>query len=490
MRVALSVRTLISGLAVLAVLVSVHAATAADEPGPVIVTLDTAAGEIDVAVFTGRAPLSAADFLRYVERGLYDGGAFYRAVRAENDHGTPKIAVIQGGLVDESKALPPVAHETTRDTGITHRDGTVSLARGAPGTGSGGAFFICIGDQPALDFGGTRNPDGQGFAAFGRVVRGMDVVRKIHAMPAAAPSPSEYMAGQLLSEPVAIRRAYQRATPAVVAELNHLYVTLRKETVDAIASSQFVRERFGIVETRTVNAGTASWTGTYLLGWTSYLELFAPGGAEGFTEGSSGIGFSVPRLGSGAFVWKRLATVPGEDATSSLRSLQVDERTSVPWFEAIGLKSLESTAFTAWLMDFRPEYVGHRKVARADASVVERHAYMAAKFTAPEQREALEKVAFDDLLEIRLELAAAEAASFAHFANGLGWSSAIDGAWQIQRAGTFAIVVTTVPSPSYRIRTVVCSLRRDAGPAVEHAFGPDARFRLEGRTATWTFGPR
>jgi len=176
-------------------------------PAEVRVTLETTAGEIVIAVDPERAPLSAGNFLRYVDRGLYDGAAFYRVVRADNDHGEPRIQVVQGGLSDESKALPPIAHETTRATGITHRDGTVSLARGGPGTGGGAAFFICIGDQPALDFGGRRNPDGLGFAAFGRVVRGMDVVRKIQAMKSEAPSESPYMAGQLLTEPVVILHA-------------------------------------------------------------------------------------------------------------------------------------------------------------------------------------------------------------------------------------------------------------------------------------------
>ena len=220
MRVAPGAAKLVLPLAVLAAVVPVCAGAGAGETSPVIVTLDTTAGEIEVAVFVDRAPLSAADFLRYVDRGLYDGAAFYRVVRADNDRGTPKIEVIQGGLLDEAKALPPVAHETNRDTGVTHTDGTLSLARGAPGTGGGEAFFICVGDQPALDFGGTRNPDGQGFAAFGRVVRGMDVVRKVQAMPANAPSSSEYMKGQLLSEPVVIRRAFRKPVPAVVGELD------------------------------------------------------------------------------------------------------------------------------------------------------------------------------------------------------------------------------------------------------------------------------
>jgi peptidyl-prolyl cis-trans isomerase A (cyclophilin A) len=192
----------------LLLLASAPAARAAQKP--VVVTLVTSAGEIDVEVFTKKAPLSSADFLRYVDRGLYKGATFYRVVRADNDHGTPQIEVIQGGLADEAKGLPPIAHETTQQSGILHKDGTVSLARGAPGTGSAAAIFICIGDQPGLDFGGKRNPDRQGFAAFGRVVRGMEVVRSIQAMPADKHAESEYMKGQLLTNPVMIERAFRK----------------------------------------------------------------------------------------------------------------------------------------------------------------------------------------------------------------------------------------------------------------------------------------
>jgi peptidyl-prolyl cis-trans isomerase A (cyclophilin A) len=187
----------------------------ADRAATVTVTLETTAGPIDVTVYPERAPVSAGDFLRYVDQGLYDGGAFYRVVRADNDHGTPRIEVIQGGLQDESRALPRVAHETTRDTGITHLDGTISLARGAPGTGSGAAFFICVGDQPALDFGGRRNADGLGFAVFGRVTRGMGVVHAIYGMKSDGPAPSEYVQGQMLSPPVAIVRAYRKSSPTM-----------------------------------------------------------------------------------------------------------------------------------------------------------------------------------------------------------------------------------------------------------------------------------
>jgi peptidyl-prolyl cis-trans isomerase A (cyclophilin A) len=179
--------------------------------GSVVVTFETSAGEIDVEVDETHAPLSAADFLRYVDGGLYEGATFYRVVTEKNDHGSPKIQVIQGGLADDdNRALPPIAHETTKATGIRHLNGTISLARGEPGTGSGAAFFICIGAQPALDFGGMRNRDGLGFAAFGHVIRGMDVVRKIQSMPANETADSEYMRGQILAEPVIIKRAHRK----------------------------------------------------------------------------------------------------------------------------------------------------------------------------------------------------------------------------------------------------------------------------------------
>jgi peptidyl-prolyl cis-trans isomerase A (cyclophilin A) len=150
------------------------------------VTIQTDRGIIVVEIYERQAPLTAANFLRYVDEGLFDGATFYRVVRPDNQPGnTVKIEVVQGGLEFSSarRTFPPVEHETTAKTGILHRDGVVSMARDAPGTASS-EFFICIGDQPELDFGGRRNPDGQGFAAFGRVVEGMDIVRKIQQQPA------------------------------------------------------------------------------------------------------------------------------------------------------------------------------------------------------------------------------------------------------------------------------------------------------------------
>jgi peptidyl-prolyl cis-trans isomerase A (cyclophilin A) len=172
--------------------------------GDQLVRLQTALGSILIRVQTSKAPLSGSDFLNYVTNGSYNGGRFFRVVRPDNDHGSPKIDVVQGGTRPGAAIGAPVAHETTSMTGLRHLDGTVSLTRDKPGSGSGSEFFICVGAQPALDFGGHRNPDGQGFAAFAQVTDGMDVVRKIWGMDASGASEDQYTAGQILRRPVGI----------------------------------------------------------------------------------------------------------------------------------------------------------------------------------------------------------------------------------------------------------------------------------------------
>jgi peptidyl-prolyl cis-trans isomerase A (cyclophilin A) len=155
---------------------------------PVRVRVQTELGDIVVEVDRAKAPATAANFLRYVDAGHYDGGTWHRTVKMDNQpESTVKIEVIQAGVnPDRAKqGFPPIALERTSQTGLLHKDGTISMARGAPDSATSG-WFICINDQPSLDFGGKRNPDGQGFAAFGRVVSGMDVVRKIQAAPSSS----------------------------------------------------------------------------------------------------------------------------------------------------------------------------------------------------------------------------------------------------------------------------------------------------------------
>ena len=149
------------------------------------VTMKTELGDIILEIDTINAPVTAKNFLKYVDDKIFNSAFFYRVVRMDNQPNNKiKIEVIQGGLgFDESPlSLPPVEHETTDKTGILHKDGVISMARMEPGTASS-EIFICIGNQPELDFGGKRNPDGQGFAAFGKVIKGMDVVREIQSKP-------------------------------------------------------------------------------------------------------------------------------------------------------------------------------------------------------------------------------------------------------------------------------------------------------------------
>lgn len=178
-------------------------AVTAPPDDPVRVVIETEMGAFELEVDVGRAPVTASNFLRYLDGGHYDGGTFFRTVHADNQpNDSIRIAVIQGGRNPDAAAdpFPAIALERTSETGLRHVDGAVSMGRTGPDTATD-SFFICIGDQPSLDFGGMRNPDGQGFAAFGRVVEGMDVVRAIHAAPYEA---------QRLTPPVRIGRAYRK----------------------------------------------------------------------------------------------------------------------------------------------------------------------------------------------------------------------------------------------------------------------------------------
>mgnify|MGYP001829134375 CR=1 FL=1 len=151
------------------------------------VLIKTSLGDIKAELYEKKVPITVANFLRYVDEGLFDGTTFFRVVTMDNQPNSPvKIEVVQGGTKFKNRAYPskypPIEHETTEITGVKHLNGVLSMARMKPGTATS-SFSICIGDQPELDYGGKRNKDGQGFAAFGVVYEGMDVARKIHRQP-------------------------------------------------------------------------------------------------------------------------------------------------------------------------------------------------------------------------------------------------------------------------------------------------------------------
>lgn len=159
------------------------------------VIIRTEFGDIYARLDLRRAPVTSSNFLRYIDAGLFDSTCFYRVVRVDNQpRDSILIEVIQGGRYeDEESVFPAITHETTTMTGIRHRNGTISMARYVPGTATS-EFFICVGDQPELDFGGRRNPDRQGFAAFGKIIKGMDVVNRIHSLIA----PDQYLEKPIL----------------------------------------------------------------------------------------------------------------------------------------------------------------------------------------------------------------------------------------------------------------------------------------------------
>ena len=187
------------------------------------VILETSFGDVEIELYPKQAPIAAANFLAHVDGGHFDGASFYRASRKADG---AAIDVLQGGLSGAFFALPPaqqlerieslldgpfapIAHETTDKTGILNERGTVAWGRLRPGTARA-EFFINITDNPSLDTGDTsRNPDGQGYATFGRVLRGMRVLEAIQAMPANAPTGIEVLEGQILTEKVIIERVYR-----------------------------------------------------------------------------------------------------------------------------------------------------------------------------------------------------------------------------------------------------------------------------------------
>ena len=141
--------------------------------------VETSEGTITIELYPDKAPITVANFMQYVDKGLYTNSSFFRTCTPANEADREiQIQVIQGGFDDETRDLDSIKIETTKQTGIKHLDGTISMARDKPDSATN-SFFICIGSQPELDFGGKRNPDGQGFAAFGKVTQGMDVVLAI-----------------------------------------------------------------------------------------------------------------------------------------------------------------------------------------------------------------------------------------------------------------------------------------------------------------------
>src|SRR5262245_44923755 len=180
-------------------------------PDDVLVRIETALGNIEIAVDRKHAPRTAANFLKYVDGRFYDGGRFHRATRPDNYTpqlpDRPPFQIVQADINPERSKdkFPPIPLERTTETGLSHKAGSLSMPRGAEADSATSGFVICLEDIPSLDFGSKRYPDGQGFAAFGRVVKGLDVVRRIQQQPTNDKAETA-MGKQTLMPPVTITR--------------------------------------------------------------------------------------------------------------------------------------------------------------------------------------------------------------------------------------------------------------------------------------------
>ena len=204
----LSKRAVLAGAGALAA----SSALAQAPPATVLprVVLRTAKGLITLELAADKAPVTCDNFLRYVDARRFDGGDFYRALKLVPD---PLVGLVQGGIEnDPARSFPPIAHESTKTTGLSHKDGAISMARYAPGTATS-EFFICVGDILSLDADPTQPGDNEGFAVFGKVVYGMETVRAILVSPVSATAGDGAMKGQMLDPKVAIQSASRTPPP-------------------------------------------------------------------------------------------------------------------------------------------------------------------------------------------------------------------------------------------------------------------------------------
>jgi peptidyl-prolyl cis-trans isomerase A (cyclophilin A) len=209
-RLALAALASLSATPLLAQTAPPPVAAPAPKPATVMVRIVTSEGPILLELEKENAPVTTANFLKYVDLKRYDGISFYRAVAVPDE---PSQGFIQGGIREDArKILPPIAHEPTTKTGLHHTDGAISMARNAPGSATSD-FFIIVGDMSYMDANPSAPGDNQGYAVFGHVVEGMDVVKKILAAPRSPTAGAGVMKGQFLAAPVKILTARRAVAP-------------------------------------------------------------------------------------------------------------------------------------------------------------------------------------------------------------------------------------------------------------------------------------
>jgi hypothetical protein len=264
-------------------------------------------------------------------------------------------------------------------------------------------------------------------------------------------------------------------------EFNHLYVTLDTETLESIVKSEFISQEFCTISTDTVKTDTESWTGNYLRGKYAYLELFAPGGAEGLKEGFSGLGFNSQKAGQIDIVEEKLRSLLGSKETLSYLRVRQTENGQIPWFNYLSINPAEREALASWLMEFHQDYLDCKNIKLTRGGCFNRAAYLKNLGTS-------ETSLFDDISEVHLELTVSEHEELALLLETFGYDSSGVGDVTTYHSPSFIVKVCQKVAPRYRIRKVVCTLKDRPHQERTFTFGKNAQLNVGKSLAIWQFG--
>ncbi len=264
-------------------------------------------------------------------------------------------------------------------------------------------------------------------------------------------------------------------------EFNHLYITLDPETLESIGQSEFIKQEFCTISRDTVKTDTESWTGIYLRGKHSYLELFPPGGAEGLKEGFCGLGFNSQQAGQIDIVKEKLRSLLGAKEILSDLQVRQTEDGKVPWFDYLSINPAEREAFASWLMEFHQDYLDYKNIKLTSDGCFNRAAYLKSLDTS-------ETCLFYDVSEVHLELTLSEQEDLALLLQAFGYESSCEGDITTYHSHNFMIKVCQKVAPRYRIRKVVCTLKEQLQQEKTFTFGKNAQLNVGRSLAIWEFG--
>jgi hypothetical protein len=274
---------------------------------------------------------------------------------------------------------------------------------------------------------------------------------------------------------------------AVIVEVNHVFLFLQQSSIDSIARTPFIREHFSAFEQSEVNAGSESWSGTYLIGQQTYLELFPAGGELEETDKSpAGIGLNTRQEGQFQSFKASLLEHAGDHAEDGLR-VRVFDQDTVSWFYWTSLKESDSCLLSTWLMEFTDEYLDRKGIGNDSSRIFSRHDYLMAK-SAESNAVPTSSTMFDDIVSIDLELTRSEYSDFKLLADAFGIKSTLSADSSSFIFGNCDVNVQINEKRTYLVRKIVCSLTRAAEPQQQIIFGPDASLEVSDSLAIWHFG--